>query len=169
MCCPFTCGGLAGKYCTGNLIPAHLPSQVINQWQHPSQRLRFNLNMKPSAYWQEKVREAQAVASEGKLEMGRRPRRKEADRFHRGSVLTPRTPPGPALPAEPRMETARMATGRRVSPGRLMLRIKQTKEMDNPIVPHSLVQPNISKSDCLALLQSKTWCNQISPYLHHDL
>lgn len=125
--------------------------------------------MKPCVYSEEKVCEVQAVASEGKLEMGRRPRGKEADRFHRGSVLTPRTPPGLALPAEPRMETARMATGRRVSPGRLMLRIKQTKEMDNPIVPHSLVQPNISKSDCLALLQSKTWRNQISPYLHHDL
>lgn len=67
--------------------------------------------MKPSVYAKEKVWEVQAAASEGKLEMGRRPRGKEADRFHRGSVLTPRTPPGPALPAEPRMETARMATG----------------------------------------------------------
>lgn len=169
MCCPFKCGGLARKYCTCNLKPVHLPSQVINQWQHLSQRLCINRNMKPCVYSEEKVWEVQAAASEGKLEMGRRPRGKEADRFHRSSVLTPRTPPGPALPAEPRMETARMATGRRVSASRLMLRIKQTKEMDNPIVPHSLVQPNISKSDCLALLQSKTWCNPISPYLHHDL
>lgn len=167
--CAVLCGGLARKYCTCNLIPAYLPSQAINQTQHPSQRLCFNLNMKPRMYSKEKVREVQAVASAGKPEMGRRPRGTEADRFHRGSVLTPRTPPAPALPAELRMETARMATGRRVSPSRLMLRIKQTKEMDNPIVPHSLAQPNISKSDCLALLQSKTWCNQISPYLHRDL
>lgn len=46
-----------------------------------------------------------------------------------------------------------------------MLHIKQTKEIVNLIVPHSLVQPHISKSDSLSLLQSKTWSNQISPNL----
>lgn len=41
--------------------------------------------------------------------------------------------------------------------------------MPNPIVWHSFAQPNISKSDSLSLLQSKTWHNQISLYLLHDL
>lgn len=77
--------------------------------------------------------------------------------------------PGPALPEELRMETTRTATRRRVSRRRLMLHIKQTKEIANLIVSHSLVQPNISKSDSLSLLQSKTQHNQICLYLFDDL
>lgn len=81
----------------------------------------------------------------------------------------PQTAAGPALPEEHRMETVRMATRHRVSQRRLMLHIKQTKEIPNLIVSHSLVHPNISKSDSLSLLESKTWYNQISLNLFYDL
>lgn len=52
---------------------------------------------------------------------------------------------------------------------RLMLHIKQTKENANLIVSHSLLQPNISKSDSLSLSQSKTLYNQIFLNLFCDL
>lgn len=50
-----------------------------------------------------------------------------------------------------------------------MLHIKQTKEIANLIVSHSLMEPNISKSDSLSLSQSKTLYNQISLNIFHDL
>lgn len=81
----------------------------------------------------------------------------------------PLTAPGPAVPEEQWMETMLTATGCWVSRMRLMLHIRQTKEIGNLIVSHSLVQPNISKSDSLSLSQSKTLYNQISLNLLHYL
>ena len=81
----------------------------------------------------------------------------------------PWTGPGPTLPEEQSMETVLTATRCWVSLRRLMLHIKQTKEIANLIVSHSLAQPNISKSDSLSLLQSKTLYNQISLHLFYEL
>lgn len=93
------------------------------------------------------------------LEMGhRRPRAHAVAKrqiYFTADLSKPWPTPGPALPKERRMETARTATRRRVSRRRLMLHIKQTKEIANLIVSHSLVQPNISKSDSLSLCKVK--------------
>lgn len=114
------------------------------------------LNKKPGKHMQ---------APQRQLETGHQPSRTRQICFTSRPVQTP----GPALPEERWMETARMATRRRVSRSRLMLHIKQTKEIANLIVSHSLVQRNISKSDSLSLLQSKIWYNQISRNIFHDL
>lgn len=120
----------------------------------------------------QKAWEAHVGPSEKKLEMGHRPRGHTAAKrqiYFTADLSKPQTAPGPGLPEEYKMETVRMAKRHRVSQRRLMLHIKQTKEISNLIVSHSLVHPNISKSDSLSLLESKTWCNQISPNRYHDL
>lgn len=91
----------------------------------------------------------------------------ERNLFYSRAVQTLATS-GRALPREWSMETTLSDARCRVSRRRLMLRIKQTKEIANLIVSHSLVQPDISKSDCLSLSQSKTRYNQISLNLFHE-
>lgn len=107
----------------------------------------------------QKALEAHIGPSEKKLEMGHWPRGHTAAKrqiYSTVDLSKPQTAPGPALPEEHRMEIIRMATKHRISQRRLMLHIKQTKEIPNLIVSHSIVHPNISKSDSLSLLESKT-------------
>lgn len=131
------------------------------------QRRCLNLDAMPPV--KQKAWEAHAGPLEKKLEIGHRPLWHTAARRQicfAADLSESRTAPGSALPKERRIETT---TRRRVSRRRLMLHIKQTKEIANLIVWHSLAQPNITKSDSLSLSQSKTWYNQIPPTLFHDL
>lgn len=105
---------------------------------------------------------AGASPSEKKLEIRHQLRGREAVKRQicfTADLSKPSVAPRPGFPEERRMEAALTATRRRVSKRRLMLHIKQTKEIANLIVPHSLAQPNISKSDSLSLSQSKTLYN----------
>lgn len=68
------------------------------------------------------------------------------------------TAPGSVLPEERWMETTTRCP---LSWKGLMLHIKQSKEIGNLIVSHSLTPPNISEFDSLSLCQSKTRYNPI--------
>lgn len=133
-----------------------------------AQKLCFNLRMTP--LFKQNVWEAH-IGPSGKKKNLKWDTGLEDTRqiYSTADLFKPQTAPGPALPEEHGMEMIRMATKHRITQRRLMLHIKQTKEIPNLIVSHSIVHPNISKSDSLSLLESKTWYNQISPNLFHDL
>lgn len=99
----------------------------------------------PGVCTDEKVWDVKAAASE----VGEELKKTLRQRGRSVSQPTRPTPPGPDLQAEREGWRRRHGWRRGVGFQRagLMLRIKQTVGMDNPIVAHSLAQPNISKSD----------------------